>query len=407
VVFARRVLYEWDIHLLWHSHAAAFERTLAAGSWPLWNPWSSFGLPMLADANSQVVYPPTWLHRLVAPPALHGFLVVAHVLFSAVGAFLLFRKLGLSSVAGFTGAACWIASGPFLSLVPVFNMLTAAAWLPWVLLAAERALTDPSPRRGLAWAGALALQLFAGSPDLSLLTGLFCVALVIRHWRLAPGARRLPLLASTGVALVAFVALGAIQWAPSVELARASSRWVQAPTAGSYWSLHPLALLETLSPVALWRLPLTEAWSAALFESRVPFLRSHYLGLPTLVLAAVAFWRGGAPRRLFGAVGLVALLFALGRHTFVRAALLTALPPLALLRFPEKALVLTGSVPRSWRQPASTRCVAEAVPSSSLRASALSWPASWPRACSWARNRGRRSWAAAWTRPSARGWCSR
>ena len=35
--------------------------------WPLWNPWVGFGAPLLADASFQLAYPPTWLALLLRP----------------------------------------------------------------------------------------------------------------------------------------------------------------------------------------------------------------------------------------------------------------------------------------------------------------------------------------------------
>jgi hypothetical protein len=341
-VFGGHVLYEWDIHLLWHTYARVFARTLAAGSWPLWNPWLSFGVPLLADANAQVLYPATWLHPFFAPSSLHGPLVVAHVFLSAAGSFLLFRRLGLSVAAAFAGAACWVASGPLLSLVYVFNMLCASALLPWVLLATERALDAPGIARSTAWGAALAVQLFAGSPDLALLTGLACAALVVRRLVAPAEASRRALALTAGLAFAISAALGAVQWVPALELARASARWGSGAAGGSYWSLHPLSLIEGLVPVALWRLPLTEGWREALFEARVPFLHSHYLGLPVVLLTGVGLVAGGPYRRFFGAAGILTLLFALGRFTPAHAVLVALLPPLGLLRFPEKAAVITA-----------------------------------------------------------------
>lgn len=379
IVFRGRVLYEWDIHLLWHAQAAAFRRALAEGSLPLWNSHASFGLPMLADPNSQVFYPPTWLLLFVSPLELHGPLVLGHLLWSAAGAFWLFRRLGLSAGAGFSAAACWTASGPLLSLVPYFNHFASAAWIPWVLLAAESALERLALGPALVWGGALALQLFAGSPDFSLLTGLLCAGLALRRL-LASGGSRGRVATAAGVAFGALALLSAAQWAPALELARRSTRWGMGATASSYWSFHPLALLETIVPVALWRLPLEAGWRDRLFESRIPFLHSVYLGLPALVLVAAGLLaRGTPPRRWLAWSGGLALLFAFGRHAPFHAIFVTLFPPLGLLRYPEKALVITafawaylaGAGIDAWRHAASHRRRFSAAAALTLAASAL------------------------------------
>jgi len=313
---------------------------VAAGSWPLWNPWRSFGQPLLADPNNQVLYPTTWLYLVVAPARLQGPLVLAHLLAAGLGTHALGRRLGLSRGGAFTAAALWMLSGPLLSVVHTFNVLFAAAWMPWVLLLADRALAGRGMRGVLAWAAALALQLFAGSPDVSAWTGLLCAGLTaaragrsLAGWRAAL-ARAVP-------AALLFAALGAVQWWPALEAAAASARWQLGAEARGYWSFHPAASAELLVPVRLHQLPLRADARARLYESRDPFLRSALIGLPAMVLAAAGLLCGRARARgLLAAAAVLALLFALGRHTPAQELLAALVPPLRLLRYPEKALVL-------------------------------------------------------------------
>ena len=49
VLFQDQVYYYRDIHLQWLPQAEAFVRCFHAGSWPVWNPWVSFGQPFLAN----------------------------------------------------------------------------------------------------------------------------------------------------------------------------------------------------------------------------------------------------------------------------------------------------------------------------------------------------------------------
>src|SRR5512147_2799402 len=57
-VFEGRVFYERDLHLQWYGQVESFVRSIIAGSWPLWDPYASFGQPLLANANNQILYPP-------------------------------------------------------------------------------------------------------------------------------------------------------------------------------------------------------------------------------------------------------------------------------------------------------------------------------------------------------------
>ena len=56
-VFRGEAFYERDVHLVWHAQVEAFVRAVGAGSWPVWNPFISFGQPMLANPHTQALYP--------------------------------------------------------------------------------------------------------------------------------------------------------------------------------------------------------------------------------------------------------------------------------------------------------------------------------------------------------------
>jgi hypothetical protein len=46
-----RVLFERDIQSYWFAEAETFVGTVAAGCWPVWDPWVTFGQPMLAKPD--------------------------------------------------------------------------------------------------------------------------------------------------------------------------------------------------------------------------------------------------------------------------------------------------------------------------------------------------------------------
>jgi hypothetical protein len=66
-IFEDSVLYERDIHLVWYPQVESFVRSVAAGSWPVWDPLPAGGQPLLADASAQVAYPFTWLNLVLHP----------------------------------------------------------------------------------------------------------------------------------------------------------------------------------------------------------------------------------------------------------------------------------------------------------------------------------------------------
>ena len=158
-----RVLYERDIHLLFYGQAETLVRIVAAGAWPVWDPYLAFGQPLLANPGAQVLYPWTWLN-FVAPPAdSYDFYVVSHHLLSAFGMYWFAGKLGVSRPGALIAATLWSASGPFLSFVNLWQHFAGAAWIPWVLLAADRALSEPRVGRVLLWGAAVAVGVWRGA----------------------------------------------------------------------------------------------------------------------------------------------------------------------------------------------------------------------------------------------------
>lgn len=334
-LLARGVLFERDVALLWYGQAESFVRAIAGGALPLWDPLTGFGLPMLANPNSQVLYPFTWLNLLLRPWTYYALLVVVHGAIAGAGLYLFLRRATLAPAAALTGAAVFVLSGPFLSLGNAWNHLVGAAYLPWALLGAERAAASGRMRDALAWAAALAAPVLAGSPETLLMALLASTA-----WAVATGTRGARAAAlACGLALL----LSCAQWLPTMDLVRRSARWGLAEAARTTWSVHPLRLAEAALPLRLVDFPLAPPLLASLLEGRAPWLSSIYVGIPALALAVAGLVAGERRRSwVFASLLALALLVALGPHTPVLGAATALAPPLRSLRFPEKAMILAA-----------------------------------------------------------------
>jgi hypothetical protein len=342
-VFLGRTFYERDINLQWYPQVEAFVRAVAAGSWPVWNPWVSFGQPMLANPNTQVLYPPTWLNLVMRPATFYTWFFAGHLLFGACGLYVLARRLDLSCSAAVFAAAAFAASGPVLSLGNLWNHLAAAAWLPWVLVAEQRALASLVARDVAIWGASLGIQVLAGSPDVSLMTGLLVLGETLLSLRRDGASHNRRVLTSAALAALLGFSIAAGQILPSLELASRSGRGALAAATRTYWSLHPLSLLQLALPIAWNDLPLTDGLHAALFESREPLLFSYYLGLPCLLLALCGTLGPGRPRRTPLVIAAVlAGAVALGPHTPLFGLALRVIPLLGTLRYPSKALLIVA-----------------------------------------------------------------
>jgi hypothetical protein len=342
---AGQVLYYRDIHLVWHAHTEAFVRAVLSGALPLWNPHAGFGQPMLGDPDYMAAYPLTWLNLIMPAWLYYTLFAAVHLAWAGLGLFALARRWRAGHVAALAGAGIWMLSGPLLSLVCLWHHYASTCWMPWVFLAAERALLSRRPAAFVLWGVTLAAQILAGSADVVAMTLAALLAYVLawfKPWRRTRWTRLRAAAPWAAAAVALSVGLSAVQWGAALSVLRQSVRWSLGADTRLYWSVHPLALAQLLVPRVWEGLPLAAGLTRALFEGREPFLRSLYLGAATLPLAASALAAGSRRARVLAALVLIALLVALGRHTPLYPAAVAVLPPLRVLRYPEKAFALVA-----------------------------------------------------------------
>jgi hypothetical protein len=362
-----RTFYERDILGYWRPHRAALRAAVAEGGLPLWNPWLGFGAPFLADASSELVYPPTWLAMPLPLPLQFEVLAIGHCLLAAAGAAALARRLIApqhddqpqlradrdslpgSERGGTRGAAqhplyqaaaggAYALAGPMLSALGLYHHFAGAALMPWVLWALEGLLQRPCARHAIVLGALSAGQVLAGSGDLVLMTAIAGSVRLALHVP-AGGARRLVALGPR-LALAAALAasLSAVQWLPTVERGWNSWRGAQDFRTQTYWSLHPESLVDLAVPRLVSGADLTGDERLRLFEGREPLFACLYIGVVTLALGFVALVLR-APSALPLAAGfLLFVLLSLGRHTALYG-LLLSLPGAGLMRYPQKYLL--------------------------------------------------------------------
>ena len=342
VIFEGRILIERDINLVWWAQIESFVRCIAKGSWPVWNPYRSFGQPLLADASNAVLYPPTWLNLLMPSWAYYTLFAAAHLVLAATGMRVLARRLGLSGAGAFVASVCFVASGPVFSFVPLYHHLAGAAWIPWVVWSALRLAERPGPSSVARLSLVAAAQLLAGSADMFLMAlivvGAFGLGSALAGSG-SPGARR-RVFAWTALGLGLALGIAALQWIPTLEFARASERFNLTPRTRTTWSVHPLSFLEMVLPFSLNSLRDLSLYVTREVYPQAYFVRSLYLGMPALGLVLIGL---AHPRRYRGVLaGLLAfaLLFALGRHGVFYEPATIVLPFLRVIRYPVKAMVV-------------------------------------------------------------------
>ncbi len=357
-------LYQRDLMLVYFPLVQAILREVSRGAFPLRDPTSAFGQPLLADPSCQILYPPAWLHILLPPPLAYGWFVSLHTVFGALGVALLARRLSSGSfLAGLIGGVAWQLSGPLLSLATLWHHMAGAAWIPWVWLAVERVLARCPGRTDLVLGGVMGAQMLAGSAEMCAGTLMIAALRILM-------ASGLSLWRAWVVSGVSAVAMSAGMWLPAAELLMNSARSALPETARTFWSLNPLSILEFFLPVPFSAFPLTHAWQTAFFEGREPFLASMFFGAPILplclaALADTALSRSVRAAGFLGATG--AILTALGKNAVFYSWLVAVVPALRIFRYPTKAMIPFAVL----------MCVSAGVGIASVRRSARSRRAAW------------------------------
>jgi hypothetical protein len=298
----------------------------------LWDPYEWAGQSLVGQLQPGVFSPFTWLLALapldrtghIQIYAVHAWFVLLHVI-AALFAYFLFCDLGCRKPAAIVGALFYGTAG-FVGNSSWPQMVEAALWAPLVFLFLLRSLRGLAPLRDAALAGiALALSWCGGhhGPALTLTLAVcgVCIWNIRRTW-ITP--------------VVLFVVCGlvsAVQTLPTLEYAKNAVRWTA--TGVKHWndeipyteheefSLSPRDLLHVIVP-----------------GGNVGIMGDPFTGVVAISLAALAVWTGFRHRevRLFLALAVGALLYAMARSDFLYGVLYSAIPLVRKAREPILAL---------------------------------------------------------------------
>lgn len=355
---------DWDNQLLLAE--AQREAVWTLHSLPLWNRYPEGGSPLLANPESTIAYPLTWLTLPLDPQVGLRLQVVLHLLIGLATTVVFLRSLRVSPVGAAYGAMVYMGASLFAERMQVGHLMwMGMAWIPLVL----RAGIDSGARARRVAAFALAALWLMGAHYLLIFS---VVGLVILRWGallgqsrrgfvsigvllgvlliaprlIAPWSQLLLLLPfvpillelprSVGLELKRLLLLGglaaglsAVKLVPALELLRFSSRLQGA-------ELEPALQVDVWTMVAKWG-----AWVGRDGVAPHEDQPSLWHGLPLLVAV------GGLLRVQRAHLGLIALLvlatlWSLGdRAGLDVAALLQGVPVVSFVRYPTRAAVLT------------------------------------------------------------------
>ena len=213
------------------------------------------------------------------------------------------------------------------------NDIAALAWMPWVVLAVERAWQKGG--RALVW-GALAgvIQMLAGAPEVIALTWVMVGALWVMQF--ATGEiSRVRMVLRAGLVVVLVAGLAAAQLLPFFELLAHSHR--DDSYGSSAWAMPATGLANYLVPL----FHCVAAHQGVYMQNGQYWTSSYYVGVGVVALGLLGVWRVRDRRVwLLGLLVALSLLMALGDHGGLYPVLKKLVPQMGFIRFPIKFVVL-------------------------------------------------------------------
>ncbi len=167
------VVKSFDFHSYFLPRFILGAQEVAAGRWPLWNPFEFAGIPLLATAQPAALYPFKLLIFGLMPhePAYWTFLVV-HYLLSGFGFIWFAREQKLNRAAIAVGTLVWVFSVGTIASNYHLNRVANFCWIPFCFLFAQRILNGPRLRDFASLSLVVGLQLTAGYPEWALDTAI-------------------------------------------------------------------------------------------------------------------------------------------------------------------------------------------------------------------------------------------
>jgi hypothetical protein len=378
VIFGSRTFFHRDFAIFGYPLAHYHRRSLWQGEIPLWNPFNNCGLPFLAQWNTMALYPLSIFYVLFPLSWSLGVFCVLHLYLGGLGMYFLgFQWTGNRLAAAVAGVA-FAFNGLTLSCLKWPNNIAALAWMPIVVLLAERAWRQGG--RAIILASlAGATQMLSGGPEIILFTWVIVTVLWLGtllgftdttsppesaksarerrsdetgyetssldsrgrmprepagwkpslHWRKRIFGR-------FAAVILLITGLAAAQMLPFLDLLAHSQR--DAAYRDASWPMPKWGWANFLVP--LFRC--FPSHHGVFAQHGQYWVSSYYAGIGVVLLAGVAFARRRDSRFcLLSGMMILGLVLSLGDEGFLYGALRELLPVLQIVRFPIKFVVIT------------------------------------------------------------------
>jgi hypothetical protein len=200
-------------------------RSLDQGEWPLWNDLEMGGLPLMANGQTALFYPPRLLHRALDPFVATTVYILLKLFLCGLSAFVCGRVLGLGVIGARIVSVGWMLCG-YNVVWCHWPLPDISAWLPFLLASVELLLQRRYRAGFYGMATSATLLLLAGHPETAF-SGSFWIGLYFLVRLIGQRFERQPMIKPMSVAAMAWcfaILVSAVQLLPLVEYISNSDR---------------------------------------------------------------------------------------------------------------------------------------------------------------------------------------
>jgi hypothetical protein len=303
---------------------------------PLWNPYNSSGIPLLATLQPGICYPPHVFYLFLPFNLVWNWMIILHFVFSGATIYMLLRYLKASKSASFVGGLIFMFSGYLFSIHSLLTHLLSVPWVPLVLMFFLRYLESKQVKYIVLTGIFLTMEFLAGAPEIVIMNFLILGVIVLfPQVFLTEKVNILLRLRAIIFAGIIFLLLSAVQLLPFYEL----KSWSIRSSGLSYkeatiWSFAWKDFLLFFMPdVFGYFKTLDKYWA------NQSWLKTVYIGIIPFVLSLFYFLNKDKRRWLFLSLIIGSVLIAMGGNTILYK-FLYHIPPFNSMRYPVKFLFL-------------------------------------------------------------------
>lgn len=248
-------------------------------NWPLWNPYSFSGTPLLATYHSATLYP---LNLLLLLPRYFGWgiFIVSQTLIASLTMYLLLSLWVKSKIARLTGSIIYALSGLMTTWLELGTAVHAMAYLPLIFYALEKYRSNFKLRFLLLLIISESFIILAGHAQIT--TYSLILIFIFTLSSLKKSFFHFPLIF---IALLISILLTSLQLFPSIELLGKSIRGAEVYTQESNFGLLKVGDAVKFFAADFWGNPATRNYWGFLNYSET----SGFLGTLTLSLIIYSF----------------------------------------------------------------------------------------------------------------------